>query len=241
MSSQSQRGRRVQAAKRTQSLRIFYWVIGAVVIMGAAFLITVAVSGGFNTPEVEQITVTPVNAPVGTTPEGFYYKGDPDAPVKVIDYSDFQCPACAAFSGTLGQDITRDYVETGKVQFIYHDLPLSQHINSVKASEASRCAGEQDSFWPMHDVLFARQTEWAALSSPVNQFTSYAAGIGLNRGEFESCLNSGKYTTQVAQAGQVAAQVGVSSTPSFIVNGSDPIDSTELVAAIEAALAAANE
>jgi protein-disulfide isomerase len=90
----------------------------------------------------------------------------------------------------------------------------------------------------MHDVLFARQNEWAALSSPVNQFASYAAGIGLNRSEFESCINSGKYTTQVAQAGQVAAQVGIASTPSFIVNGGAPITSDQLIAEIEAALAA---
>ncbi len=239
MSMQTQRGRKVQNRRGGQPLRIFLIALGAIVIIGAAFLITVALSGGFgsnqnqNRVEVEELTV-----PVGTTPEGFYYKGDPNAPVKVVEYADFQCPACAAFARSLAPDIMRDYIETGKVQFIYHDFPLRQHPNAPKAAEAARCAGDQNRFWQMHDVIFARQTEWSALSSPLNRFTQYAEELGLNTSEFQSCLNSGKHSAQVVRAAQVSAQLNITGTPSFIVNNGAPISSAELTAAIEAALAA---
>lgn len=235
--TQSQRGRRVQKKKQAQSLRTFYIVLGAAAIVGAAFLISFAVGGGFN-PASPPAEVAPVNYEVGTTPEGFYYKGSPDAPVKVIEYSDFQCPACATFNRVLAPEITRNYIQTGQVQLIYHDFPLSFHSNAVKASEAARCAGEQGAFWQMHDLIYVNQNQWAPLTSPTNRFAAYAEQVGLNRSEFLSCLNSGRYTAAVTQAGQTATQIGIPATPSFVVNGGQPIDQGQLRAAIEAALAA---
>lgn len=238
MSTQSQRGRRVQTKKKNQTLVIFYWIIGALVIAGGAFLATVAIQGGFGTTSTP-VTVEPINAPVGLTDEGFYYKGNPDAPVKVIEYSDFQCPACAAFVRSLSPIITQTYVDTGKIQFIYHEFPLDQHSNAVKSAEAARCAGDQNasSFWQMHDMLFTNQSEWASLTSPTNRFIAYAGQLGLDRSQFESCLAGGKYTAQVAAAKQSALSTNIPATPTFIVDGQQ-VNAAQLQAAIDAALTA---
>ncbi len=93
---------------------------------------------------VEQ-AVRPLNAPTGLTPDGYAYKGNPDAPVKVVEYADFECPGCANAEEVFGEQINR-YVEEGKIQFIYHELPLSQHPNAIPAATAARCAGEQGRF-----------------------------------------------------------------------------------------------
>lgn len=237
MSTQSRRGRRAQSKKNTaSSLRTFYWIIGAVVIIGAAVLITIVARGGIAGEPVEPVNIPAPNAPVGTTDQGFYFKGNPEAPVTVIEFSDYQCPACANFAETLGPVITRDYVETGQVQFVFHEFPLSQHVNGPVAAAAARCAGEQDHFWQMHDLIFLRQREWATLSSPASRLVTYAQQLGLDRGEFQECLNSGRYDQAIAAAGQSAVQAGIPATPTFLVNGQQ-VRTLELQQAIEAALA----
>src|SRR5947207_13176187 len=94
-------------------------------------------------------------------------KGRPDAPVTVYEMSDFQCPYCRAFAlGTLPL-LEREYVQTGKVRFVYINLPLPDvHKNASAAAEAALCAARQQRFWPMHDWLFGHQGEWAPLASP---------------------------------------------------------------------------
>jgi protein-disulfide isomerase len=237
---ESQRGRRVVRKKNNQSL-IILWVLGAIVLGGAAFIVTMALRGGFggtSTASVNLSGVRTITAPVGTTDQGFYYKGDPNAPVKVIEYSDYQCPACANFVQTLSPFITQTYVETGRVQFIYHEYPLPQHANGPKAAEAARCAGDQGKFWQMHDVLFTNQREWSGLGSASNRFIAYARALELDEGQFTSCLNDGKYTDAINAARDAANAANVSSTPTFLVNG-QPVPSNQLTAAIDAALAAA--
>jgi protein-disulfide isomerase len=237
MSSQSQgrRGRRVQPRKSNRGTFIFWSIIGIVVAGAAAFLITVSLTGGF-TP-VDPIEASTVNAPVGQTDEGFWYKGDPEAPVQVFKYSDFQCPACANYDLTLGPVVDSQYVETGQVQFVYHDFPLQIHANSAEAHQASRCAGDQEMYWSYHDVLFQRQSEWSSLGSPTNQFVAYAGALGMDEDAFRACLNEGTYADAVSQAAQSAIAAQISATPTFVINGQQ-FNSSELMQAIEAALQA---
>lgn len=234
MSVQSQRGRKVEARKRN-NLTIFYIAIGAVLLIGIAALATVMLRSGGS-------AVTPVNAPVGRTAEGFYYKGDPEAAVKVIAYEDYQCPACAFYNKNLAPLVARDYIDTGRIQFIYHEFPLDIHPNAVPASEAARCAADQSpgKFWEMHDMLFVNQAQWAQLSSPNNVFGGYAGQIGLDRGAFESCLSAGTHNAAVVAAGEAAIAAGAQATPTFSVNG-QLVDSNGLIPAIDAALRAAGQ
>lgn len=229
----SQRGRKVAAPKRNPLIP-FYIGVGALLLVGAAFLITYMLrsSGGSE--------VAAVNAPVGQTEEGYWYMGEPDAAVKVIGYEDFQCPACAFYEANLAEIIKRDYVETGKIQFIYHEFPLDIHPHAVPAAEAARCAGDQGQFWQMHAMLYRNQDQWAPLSTVSNVFSGYAGQLGLNRGEFDSCMSSGTHNAAVVAAGQEAILAGANATPTFSVNG-QLVDSSGLPGAIESALRAAGQ
>jgi protein-disulfide isomerase len=238
------RGRSVPTQKR--SLLPFYLVLGIVAVLGGIWLINQFSNSAAAVPpsavSVEQ-AIKPFDAPVGRTDDGFYYKGDPNAPVKVVEYSDFQCPGCGSYArSTIAQDITKNYVETGKIQFIYHDFPLNQHRNAIPAATAARCAGDQDpqQFWRMHDLLFNRQAEWGTDADPTRRFASYAGELGLNQSAFEQCYNSGQYTQPLQDAAAAATAAGVQATPTFAVDGQLVTlqDGTELAQAIDAALAA---
>jgi protein-disulfide isomerase len=219
-----------------------YALLGLIAVLGGIFLISRL--GSTSTVQPSRITidqaVRPFNAPVGTTPDGFYYKGNPDAPVKVIEYADFQCPGCGYFAREQEAGFTKSYVESGKVQFIYHELPIGQHRNAIPAASAARCAGDQGKFWPMHDALFSRQGEWSDDPQPAQRFGGYAQELGLDQSKFDQCLASGQYTQPINDAGVAAAAAGAKATPTFSVDGKLVTleQGNELQAAVDAALAA---
>ncbi|MBU0460350.1 MAG: DsbA family protein [Nanoarchaeota archaeon] len=141
-------------------------------------------------------------------------EGDEDAPVTIVEWSDYECPFCEKFySGTL-QQLRSEYIETGKVKLIYRDFPLSFHQNAQKAAEAAECAGEQDKYFEMHDKLFEN-----GVSGGVTAFKSYAASIGLDTAEFNTCLDSGAMAGEVRKDFSDGQRAGISGTPGFIVNG----------------------
>ena len=141
-------------------------------------------------------------------------KGLNDAPVTIVEYSDFECPFCTRFYENTLPLITSNYIEKGKVKFIYKDFPLGFHTNAQKAAEAAKCAGEQDKFWDMHDRLFER-----GVSGGVSSFKQYASQIGLDTTEFNNCLDSGKMTSAVQQDFAEGQLKGVTGTPAFFING----------------------
>jgi len=143
--------------------------------------------------------------------------GDENAPVVVREFADYQCPACGRFSEAT-QRLKQEYVETGKVRFVYFDLPLQQHANAMPAALAARCAGVQDAYWPMHDKLFASQTEWSGSNDPVSTFTRYAGDLGLNERRFQNCMESELHREDVEQSRQVATQLRVLGTPTVYVD-----------------------
>ena len=141
-------------------------------------------------------------------------KGEANAPVTIIEWSDFECPFCARFySQTLGQ-IEEKYIKTGKVRLVYRDFPLGFHANAQKAAEAAECAGEQGKFWEMHDQLFEK-----GVKGGVSGFKQYAADIKLDTSKFNSCLDSGKMASETAKDMQDGQAVGITGTPGFIING----------------------
>lgn len=143
--------------------------------------------------------------------------GDSDAPVVVREFADYQCPACQNFSSA-SQRLKEEYVESGQVRFVYFDLPLAQHGNAVPAAMAARCAGDQDSYWAMHDELFDNQIEWSGSGSPADTFTRYAEDLGLEARRFRRCMDTKLHMEEIEQSRQLAVQLRVTSTPTVMVD-----------------------
>ncbi|HJX60961.1 MAG TPA: DsbA family protein [Dehalococcoidia bacterium] len=159
--------------------------------------------------------------------------GPEDAPVTIIEFSDFQCPFCSRFFTETYPQIRQEY--EGQVRFVYRDFPLtSLHENAQKAGEAGECADEQGKFWDYHDTLFnnASALDDASLKG-------YASQLGLDSGTFDQCLDSGKYTEEVQKDYQEGISYGVTGTPAFFINGVTLIGAqpyANFKAAIDAAL-----
>lgn len=168
--------------------------------------------------------------------------GPEDATVVVREFADYQCPACGRFSSASKQ-LKQEYVDTGKVRFVYFDLPLQQHQNAMPAAQAARCAGDQDAYWAMHDRLYDSQAEWSGSNDPVATFTRYATDLGLDERRFRNCMTTELHREAVEQSRQVAMQLRVTSTPTVLV---DNIRLTrpgwsQLSAVVERELAKASE
>lgn len=147
--------------------------------------------------------------------EDAYFLGDEDAPVTIIEFSDFQCPFCKRFFDQTKPQLEKEYIETGKVKFVYMHFPLSSiHPDAEPAALASECAGEQGKFWEYHDLLFENQR-----SLSETDLKQYAADLGLNEDQFNNCLDSGKYQDKVDSDFNQGSSNGISGTPGFLING----------------------
>ncbi len=184
----------------------------AVLVIGSFFVFTgngspsgnVVNNGGDNQPTVVKASV-----------DDDAILGDKDAPVTIIEFSDYQCPFCGRFWSETLPLIKEQYIDTGKVRFVYRDFPLSSiHPMAQPAAEATECVrdkGGDDAFWEMHDLIFANQQ---ALS--VDNLESWAQDIGY---DISSCLSSGEFRSEVLKDTADAQSAGGRGTPYFVVNG----------------------
>ena len=140
--------------------------------------------------------------------------GDENAKIIVIEFSDFQCPFCKRAAETSVKDLRTQYVDTGKIKFVFVDYPLGFHPEAQKAAEASECAHEQGKFWEYHDKIFENQQ-----SLSVANEKQWAKDLGLDSAKFDNCLDSGKYAEEVKKDAADGAKAGVSGTPTFFING----------------------
>ncbi len=145
-------------------------------------------------------------------------KGDDSASVTMVEFTDYQCPFCSRHFNDTQPQIESEYISTGKVKYVVRDFPLPFHGNAHEAAQVARCAGDQGSYWEMHDVLFEKQQDWSN-GDPTDTFVSYAGDLGLDSGSFSSFLSSEKYKAAVDADIKAAQQYGVSGTPGFFVNG----------------------
>jgi len=156
--------------------------------------------------------------------------GDPNAPISIIEFSDFQCPFCARFHIQTLPSILEEYVDQGKVKLIFRDFPIQNiHPNALPASVAAECANEQGKFKEMHDKLFDNQKKWSGLetANAMLLFSQYALETGLEQEIFDSCLTSGKYIEEIRNDLNDGRDYGVSGTPGFFI-GNDQIGYVEL-------------
>ena len=175
---------------------------------------------------------TPVDVSVDDDP----VLGDKNAPVTIIEFSDYQCPFCGRFYQQTLPQIEENYIKTGKAKLVFRDFPLGFHQYAQKAAEAAEAAGAQGKYWEMHNKLFENQE---ALT--INDLKGYAADLGLDTAKFNQELDSGKYTKEVQKDLADGSAAGVSGTPSFFINGVNIVGAQPYAAfeqAIEAALAA---
>jgi len=140
--------------------------------------------------------------------------GSKDAPVTIVEWSDFECPFCNRFFKNTLPQIKEQYIKTGKVKLVYRDFPLSFHENAQKAAEAAECAGEQGKFFEMHDMIFER-----GVQGGVSAFKSYASRIGLDTAKFNKCLDSGAMASEIEKDIRDGTNAGIRGTPGFIING----------------------
>lgn len=141
-------------------------------------------------------------------------KGDPDAPVTIIEYSDYECPFCERFYRETLPIIEEQYIEKGIAKLIYKDFPLDSHPHAQKAAEAAECAGEQDSYYAMHDMLFEQ-----GVAGGINSYKQYAVALALDTEAFNQCLDSGMMASEVLEDKDQGIAQGITGTPGFLING----------------------
>jgi len=146
------------------------------------------------------------------------FKGSKDAKVTVVEFSDFQCSYCARFVLQTLPRIEEEYIKTGLVRFVFRNLPLDRiHKAAFRAAEAADCAGEQDQFWAMHDLLF---TNRAGLGDEA--FAQFAEQLNLNTQAFEACMVERKFKADVESDISEARQLAINGTPTFLIGLTQP-------------------
>lgn len=146
--------------------------------------------------------------------------GSPNAQVTIVEFSDFGCSFCAQFHKEVFPQLKAQYIDTGKVRFVYRDFPITQlHPQAQRAAEAANCAGEQGKFWEYHNKLFSTQKAWQKGSDSADLFKEYAVNLDLDRVAFEMCLASGKFKTEIEEDFGDGKKYGVKGTPAFFIDG----------------------
>ena len=193
-------------------------LIAGVLIAGAVF---------YSNQSPSNQTANPIGEPSGkveVSADDDPFLGPENAKVTLIEFSDFQCPFCRTFwRETFGQ-IKSEYIDSGKsVRFVYRDFPLTSiHPLAQKYSEAGECAEDQNRYWQMHDKIFQEQEKLGKgtiASYTVSDIKKWAQELDLNTLEFNQCLDSGKYESEVEQDFNDGREAGVNGTPTFFING----------------------
>lgn len=208
------RGRRSRVVSdQRRSNRPFVIALGVVAIVGVLALAWTAMRPKRGATDVD-LKADPSQA------RG-YLLGDSTAPVQIMEYADFECPACGTFATLTEPDIRKNVIQTGKASWRYFDFPLPMHKNTWDASNAAACADEQGKFWEMHDMLFANQDRWngEATSSPKGAFKGYAQSLGLDMPKWEACYDADRYRSRIASNRAESERRHVESTPTFIIGG----------------------
>jgi len=142
--------------------------------------------------------------------------GQEGAPVTMVEFSDYQCPYCNRHTSTVFPIIKKEYIDTGKVRYVFRDFPIaSLHPQAKKGHEAAHCAGEQNKYWEMHETLFKNSKDFS-----VPALNRYAQGIGLDGDRFNNCLQGEKYASRIEKEIAAGAKAGVRGTPSFFIGPS---------------------
>ncbi len=201
-----------------QNLKLLFAVIGGtlLLVLGASWFFSWQTQSAMEKAQqvVEEGKLVPVDAHIrGTAGTS---GASESAQFTIVEFSDFQCPACKAMHSPLTTLLAQ---HADRVRLVYRHFPLNSiHKNAYAAAKASEAAGD-DKFWEMHDRLFATQEEWAGLGDPTEFFVELATGIGLDEATFREHFKSEEVAFKVNRDQQLAAELGVAATPTFYLNG----------------------
>ena len=167
------------------------------------------------TPAQQAAQAPKADEPANVSIAGFPILGKADAPLTLVMFTDYQCPFCSRFETQTLPEIRKQYIDTGKLRFVVRDLPLPFHPNATKAAEATHCAEEQGKYWELREKLVINGDKLDAKRLP-----EYARQIGLDVAKFSACLESGRHAEKVKASTAIAASIGITGTPSFVVGRS---------------------
>jgi protein-disulfide isomerase len=204
---------RKKPARTTLSPRAFLAAVIVIVLVAGGLLAYLA-AGRTKAPAAT--TVDP-NLPPAVA-KG-YALGRPDAPVHIMEFADFECPACANYTVVTEPDVRKRIIDSGLAQVTYYDFPLPQHKNTLVASEAAACANDQGKFWEMHDRLFQGQTDWngEATSDPEKVMKGYAKDLGLDVNRWQQCVDQRAHARDIEANKAEGDRHHVNETPTFVI------------------------
>jgi len=223
-------------------------IIGIIIVTGIAAFFTGSFVSNLNSEQVsqkefedaiaelelkmleKQLPTSQPNLPPKISADNDPVIGNPDAPITIIEFSDFQCPFCAKFHIQTLPAIMNEYIEKGTVKLVFRDFPIqSIHPNAVPASVAAECANEQGKFKEMHDILFEKQNQWSNLETiyAIELFNQYSSDIQLEQEQFSSCLSTAKYVKEIQNDLNDGRTYGITGTPGFFI-GNEQIGFIEL-------------
>jgi len=223
--------------QRKQRLFIILGIIAVALVIALILIIPPLLPAG------EIAAITPFERPMVNGQS----LGDPNAPVKIDAYIDFQCPACQKYADTIERQVIEKYVPSGKVYYTFRHFPfLDNNANrkeSDQAANASMCAGEQDRFWDYHDILFANWNGENQNAFSDKRLVAFAETLGLDMNKFNSCFQANTYKESIESDLAAGRMKGVTGTPSIFVNGEHLTPGfvpsfDEISQAVDAALAA---
>ncbi len=197
------------------SMNRFYLLIATLAVVGGGVLYYL--SRQSKAPAVP----IPVSVQPGDT-AGFrgYVLGPDSGAVEIVEYADYQCPACQTFGLVEWPYVRERLIATGRVRFVYRDFPLDgPHRWARLAAHAAACADEQGQYWEMHDHIYETQGQWSPSRNAGSIFREQAGKSGLDLGAYDACMSSGKYAGRIQASFEEGARLGVNSTPSFIIGG----------------------
>ena len=202
-------------AESPSSLNRFYVVLGVLAAVAVGALLYLM--NRSSTPTV------PANVKVeaGDT-AGFrgYVLGSATAPVEVIEYADYQCPACQSFDVVEFPYVKERLIQTGRVRWVYRDFPLDQpHKWTRLSAHSAACANEQGKYWEQHSSLYEAQPEWSVSNDAGDMFRDFAQTNGMDVAKYDACMSSLRYAGRIQASSDEGLRLGVNSTPSFIIGG----------------------
>ncbi len=202
-------------AEAGRSLKTFYIVLGLIAVVGIALIVRAASSR----PSAPLVMADCGGPPLGgVAPQGVTL-GPDSAPVKITEYADFECPACARLAILTMPDVEQRLIPTGKLQWTWMDFPLPQHANSPLAHVAAECAADQGKFWQMEYALYYHQDDWFADANPEGKFLDYARQAGLNTDSLRVCMDQRRPWPRIEANKCSGEKLGINETPTLVVNG----------------------
>jgi len=163
-------------------------------------------------------TVTVDNSILLTDDAQYFKKDIKDAKVMLVEFADYQCPACAAAHPIIKQ-VLENYKDDNNFNFVFRNFPLPQHKNAIPAAKTAEAAGIQGKYWEMYDMIYEHQKDWENVSNPETMFESYASTLKLDMTKFKADIKSDKVLEAIENGITDANKAGVNATPTFFLNG----------------------